>query len=74
MSLQAAVNLYVSTLQKWKSEAENSKVQIGQVSAGKVYVGGQEKEFASVSPGYVSNDQYVYVAKTENDNEVVVLG
>lgn len=72
--LQDAVNLYVSTLLKLKREVEDGKITRGAVSGGQVYVGGTPYDYTSLAPGRVIDGDVVMVARSENDNEVVILG
>ena len=73
-AIQDVINLYVSTMAKWKDKAEKNAVMRGAVSGNAVFVEGQACAWESVSPGLVANGDVVYVAQTRDDGRVVVLG
>ena len=73
-TIQDAMNLYVSTVRKWKGKADKDTVLQAAVSDGHIYVDGQACDYDSVSPNRFANGDVVYVARTEDDNKVVVLG
>lgn len=68
------MNLYVSTVRKWKGKADKNVITQAAVSDGCIYVDGQACDYDSVSPDRFANGDVVYVARTEDDGKVVVLG
>lgn len=72
--LQAAIMLYISTIKKWKAQAEKDPVQQAAVHNGKVYIDGQPYEHESIAANRFVDGDVVYVARTDNDGKVVVLG
>ena len=69
-----AINLYVTTAMKWKNRAEKNVVSQAAVSGGNLYVDGQQVDFESVSPDRFGDGDAVFVAHTEDEGRVVVLG
>ena len=72
-ALAEAINLYISTVSKYKDQAEKSVVSRAAVANGNVYVDGQRYDYESVSPNLIVDGDVVYVARTD-DGRVVVLG
>ena len=72
--LQASIMLYVETLKKLKERAEKNPVRQAAVYNGEIYMDGQPYEYESVSANRIVNGDVVYVAQTDNDGRVVVLG
>ena len=73
-ALAEAINLYISTVSKYKDQAEKSVVSRAAVANGNIYVDGQPYDFESVSPNRIIDGDVVYVARTDDDGKVVVLG
>jgi hypothetical protein len=72
--LKDAVLLYVETAKKWKDKAEKNTVQRAAVIDDQLYVDGIPVDYDSIYPNRFVNGDVVYVAQTEDDNKVVVLG
>lgn len=72
--LNDAVNLYIAILQKYKELHEKQPVELGFVYNGGIYVNGMPHTYESVSPNRFVEGDVVYVAQTEEDGKVVVLG
>ena len=73
-TIHDAIGLYVSTATKWKKKAEKKAVLQAAVSGDKLYVDGQQVDYESVAPDRFGSGDAVYVAQTEDDGRVVVLG
>jgi len=73
-ALSEAINLYISTVSKYKEQAEKSVVSRAAVADGNLYVDGQQYDYDSVSPNRIVNGDVVYIARTDDDGKVVVLG
>lgn len=73
-TIRDAVLLYVETCKNLKEKAEKNLVQEAAVYQGQVYVDGTPRDFESISPNRFGNGDVVYVAQTEDDGKVVVLG
>ena len=73
-ALAEAINLYISTVAKYKEQAEKNVVSRAAVANGSVYVDGQQYDYDSVSPNRIIDGDVVYVARTDDDGRVVVLG
>ena len=73
-ALAEAINLYISTVAKYKEQAEKNVVSRAAVANGNVYVDGQQYDYDSVSPNRIIDGDVVYVARTDDDGRVVVLG
>ena len=72
--IQAAVSLYIETVRKWKTKAEDSVISQGAFSGDQVYVGGVPYDYDSLSPGRLVDGDAVMVARSDTNGKVVVLG